>query len=93
MLAMLAAATLAMAPAPAPAAAPAHRATPNVFVLSREPRWTGVCKGAARLQTSYEPALLYRRDPATDRVKKLIEMPMATGCLLGATPEPVRRGE
>ena len=78
-----AAAATALAPASAeqPAPSPALKAKPAMVIL-RETRPTAVCKGAGRMYVSREPALLYRPDP-NDRAKKLIEMPMAQGCLLG----------
>jgi hypothetical protein len=79
MLVTIAAAVLALAPAerPAPKAVPA----PSVLTALEQKPVTA-CEGAGRLQVRTEPTLLYRPDP-NDRAKKLIEMPMAQGCLLG----------
>ena len=78
-----AAASVALAPAPAERAAPGPAISPKpAMVILRETRPVAVCKGAGRMYVSYEPTLLYRPDP-NDRAKKLIEMPMAQGCLLG----------
>lgn len=80
MLALLAAATLAAQPAP-----PAKPFTVTVMdrqvagrVLAKP-----LCKGAARLQTSHEPALLLRpQDRADARAKRLIDLPEAEACLV-----------
>ena len=92
MLAMLVAMTMAATPAAAPVAlTPA--APPRVArsVLAEPPRAflrsSGACKAAGRLQTAYEPALLYRdQDRDAGRLRKLIELPEATACLLGGVP-------
>lgn len=58
---------------------------PPVFVSPpRTPlRESRLCEGAARLQTGYEPALLFRdEDRGSARLRKLIEMPMAKACLV-----------
>ena len=90
MLAMLVAMTMAATPAAAPVAhAPvAGPSRITRFVLAEPPRVflrnSGVCKAAGRLQTAYEPALLYRdQDRDAGRLRKLIELPEATACLLG----------
>jgi hypothetical protein len=45
------------------------------------------CKDAARFQTGFEPALLFRdRDRAAARLRRLIDLPPAEGCLLGTRP-------
>jgi len=81
MLAIIAA-VLALAPASEPRAADAARptfATAPVASLRQRP----LCAGAARLQTGYEPALLFReQDRGAARLRKLIEMPMAEACLV-----------
>lgn len=81
MLVTIAAAAVALASAERPAAGPQLSAADRLLAEARPQQ---VCRGAARVQTAYEPALLYRRSD-TDRIKKLIEMPMAQGCLLGGT--------
>lgn len=78
MLAVLAAATLAISPAPETKAA-------STFIVGRSAP-VARCQGAARLQTSYQPALLHRRDQDAGRIRKLIEMPMARPCLLDGLP-------
>lgn len=90
MLAMLVAMTMAATPAAAPVARAPVAAPPRVtrFILAERPRAflqsSGVCKAAGRLQTAYEPALLYRdQDRDAGRLRKLIELPDATACLLG----------
>jgi hypothetical protein len=76
MLVTIAAAALALASA--------DRAAPQPGADLLEPRPPRVaCKAAGRLQVSYAPALLYRPAPG-DRAKKLVEMPVAQACLLGA---------
>lgn len=85
MLAIVAA-MVALAPAsdlraPEAAATAAPRA---IFLAAARP--TPLCKGAGRLQTSYEPALLFRdEDRDAARLRKLIEMPMGEMCLLGSS--------
>lgn len=55
----------------------------TLFIASRP---TPLCKGAGRFQTGYEPALLFREeDRDAARLRKLIEMPMAEMCLVGAS--------
>lgn len=95
MLAMLVAVTMAATPAATPVAGAPVAAPPRVarFVLAEQPRAflqrSGVCKAAGRLQTAYEPALLYRdQDRDAARLRKLIELPEATACLLGGAEAP-----
>lgn len=83
MLALLAAAATLTAQ-PAPAVKPF-----TVTVLDRQHAGRvlarPLCKDAARLQTSHEPALLFReQDKADARARRLIDLPMAEACLLGA---------
>ncbi|MEW5683701.1 MAG: hypothetical protein AB1942_02155 [Pseudomonadota bacterium] len=80
---VIVAAVAALVPAPeARSARPDARPTlfaPRAIALRDRP----VCAGAARLQTGYEPALLYREeDRDAARLRKLIEMPMAEACLV-----------
>lgn len=79
MLVTIAAAVLALAPAERPAPQPAAK---SVLIAMEQAKPMAVCKGAGRMQVKTEPTLLYRPGPE-DRAKKLIEMPMAQGCLLG----------
>lgn len=81
MLGILAAAAVAAAQ-PAPQANPAPLAgSIRVFRVPAPP--TAPCKGAARVQTAYEPALLFReQDKADARARRLIELPMAEACLV-----------
>jgi hypothetical protein len=90
MLAMLVAVTMAATPMDQPVAHAAAPAPPRVtrFILADQPRPflrnSGVCKAAGRMQTAYEPALLYReQDRDAGRLRKLIELPEASACLLG----------
>ena len=90
MLAMLVAMSVATTPAAAPVARTPAAPPPRVtrFILADQQRpflhSSGVCKAAGRLQTAYEPALLYRdQDRDAGRLRKLIELPEATACLLG----------
>ncbi|PZQ64474.1 MAG: hypothetical protein DI570_05210 [Phenylobacterium zucineum] len=63
----------------APSDAPTTFIAPRTIALRDRP----LCNGAARLQTGYEPALLFRQqDRDAARLRKLIEMPMAEVCLV-----------
>lgn len=45
------------------------------------------CKAAARIQTGFEPALLFReQDRANARARALIDLPPAEACLVGTSP-------
>jgi hypothetical protein len=43
------------------------------------------CAKAGRMQTSFDNALLYRKDRDHARAKRLIDLPMAHACLVGAS--------
>jgi hypothetical protein len=61
-------------------------AAPPAQTIFATNRPTPLCKGAGRLQTGYEPALLFREeDRDAARLRKLIEMPMGEMCRLGAS--------
>lgn len=81
MLGILAAAAVAAAQ-PAPQANPAALAgSIRVFRVPAPP--TALCKGAARIETAHQPALLLRpQDKADARARRLIELPMAEACLV-----------
>ena len=75
------------AAAAAVALAPAERPAPKVRMVSpvleaAAPTSKTVCKGEARMQKAAHERAIYRPNP-NDRAKRLIEMPMAQGCLLG----------
>jgi hypothetical protein len=93
MLALLAAATLA-ATHPAQAGAEALASFPPIAALNlddRFGRWPSHCKDAARIQTGFEPALLFReQDRDAARLRRLIDLPPAEACLVG-TPLALRR--
>jgi len=91
MLALLAAAAVATAGAPAaPSAtvsAAAKASAPRSIIfdaVSPRLRNAALCKGAGRLQTSYDPALLYRdQDRDAGQLRRLIDLPDGQACLLG----------
>jgi hypothetical protein len=89
MLALIAAMTIAAA-APEPAAAPAPSATPLTAgkyfrtLGSDELAARRHCKDAARYQTGYEPALLFReQDKPNAHARRLIDLPNGAYCLVG----------
>jgi hypothetical protein len=94
---MLFAMTVAGTPAAEPVAQAPAATSPRLtrFLFADPPRAflreSGVCKGAGRMQTAYEPALLYRRQDG-DRPRLLIEMPEASACLLGGVPAAATTG-
>lgn len=80
MLGILAAAAVAAAQ-PAPQATPSLAGSIRVFRVPAPP--TALCKGAARIETTHQPALLLRpQDKADARARRLIELPMAEACLV-----------
>lgn len=93
MLALLAAATMTLAAPPAAA----QRAAPPIgrpsVLLSRrlgpdELAARMHCRDAVRLQTGFEPTLLYREQDRT-RAHKLIDLPQGAMCLVeGAAGAP-----
>jgi hypothetical protein len=100
MLVLLAVATLAGAtPVEASSEPPfvALQALPPLAQLYADRRgaWTFLrapahCKDAARIETGFEPALLFReQDRANARARRLIDLPPAEACLVG-TPLALR---
>lgn len=93
MLAIIAAAAaVAAAPAPSAAGSPALKAdtAPRfIFADARTPNLRDAprCRGAGRLHTAYEPALLYReQDRDAGQLRRLIDLPEGQACLLGGVP-------
>ena len=81
MLVTIAAAAAAVALAPVERPAPTSVTVAKVL-LAPNARPTTVCKSEARMQKAAHERAIYRPNP-NDRAKRLIEMPMAQGCLLG----------
>jgi len=101
MLALIAAMTVAaLAPEPTAAAerplgAPSAAIKP-VFRSFRSDEFAARqhCKDAARYQTGYEPALLFReKDKADARARRLIDLPNGALCLVGPAANPLSEGE
>lgn len=97
MLALFAAATLA-ASQPAQPGAETLTPFPPIAGLALDDRVgrgflrrPSHCKAAARIQTGFEPALLFReQDRDAARLRRLIDLPPAEACLVG-TPLALRR--
>ena len=52
------------------------------------------CKDAARYQTGYEPALLFReQDKPNARARRLIDLPNGAYCLVGPAADPASEGK
>ncbi len=79
MLVTIAAAALALA---SPERAALQGVSEGAISGSEAPRSAPLCRGAGRMQTAFEPTLLYRRG-GDDRVRKLIDMPLAHACRVG----------
>jgi hypothetical protein len=99
MLALIAAMTVAAA-MPEPAAAPLlggpSPAFKPVFRSFRSQDMTARlhCKDAARYQTGYEPALLFRdKDKPDARARRLIDLPNGAYCLVGEAANPQSEGK
>ena len=93
MLALLAAATMTLAIAPAEVRPAAPAVGRPVFLFSGrlgpgEIAARMHCKDAVRLQTGFEPALLFReQDKAAARARKLIDLPQGAMCLVGGSAD------
>ena len=89
MLALIAAATMTLATAPGETSRVVQPMAP-LFPLAARRFSPGAltarmhCKDAVRLQTGFEPALLYReQDRANARARRLIDLPEGAMCLVG----------
>jgi hypothetical protein len=92
MFAILAAMTVAAAPVPAAAPPSPNPAAFSPLLRTMRPDELTArlhCKDAARYQTGYEPALLFRdRDQPDARARRLIDLPNGAYCLVGETAKP-----
>jgi hypothetical protein len=95
MLALIAAMTVAAAaPEPAvarPLGAPSTAIKPLFRSLGADELAARAhCKDAARYETGYEPALLFReKDKPNARARRLIDLPNGAFCLVGEAASPV----
>ncbi len=100
MLALFAAATLA-ASQPAEAGAETLTPFPPIAGLTLDDRFgrgflrrPSHCRDAARIQTGFEPALLFReQDRDAARLRRLIDLPPAEACLVGTALALRRAGQ
>jgi len=84
MLVTIAVAAAAVAQAPAERPEPQSHTLAATLLQPAPTRPAKVCEGDARMIQAAHERGLYRFDP-NDRAKRLMEMPLAQGCLLGGT--------